>query len=134
MKRLFAAAILVCAAVPALAQPPAASPVPSGPACLRQINMYSFDPVPGNRALIVVDRSRVRYRVNFQVPCYNLQYKLGLRFKTFGTSNLACVERGDQVLVRDVATPGFCMIQSVEYQTPALDQKDAADAAARKKP
>jgi hypothetical protein len=126
MKQLFVGAALMCAAGPAFAQPPATP-------CLQQVNMYSFDPAPGNRALIVSDRGHLRYRVNFVVPCYNLQYHLGVRFKTFGTSNLSCVSRGDQVLVRDVAGPPVCMIKSVEYQTPALDQADAATAAARKK-
>ena len=126
MRPLFATIVLVCAAVPAFAQPPATP-------CLQQVNMYSFDPVPGNRALIVTDRGHLRYRVNFVAPCYNLQYHLGLRFKTFGTSNLSCVSRGDQVLVRDVAGPPVCMIKSVEYQTPALDKADADAAAARKK-
>ena len=75
--------------------------------------------MPGNRALIVESPgNHRRYRVNFQVPCFGLQYHLGLRFKTFGTSNLSCVERGDQVLMRDVGGPGFCMIQSVRVPDP----------------
>ena len=124
MKRLFAI-LLVCAAVPAAAQTPPAK------ACLTQINMWSFDAVPGNRSLIVTTRDHQRYRVNFQAPCYNLQWHLGLRFKTFGSSNLACIQRGDQVLMRDQAGPNFCMIQSVEYQTPALDKADADAKAAK---
>ena len=128
MQRFLTTAILLCAAVPALAQPPADKP------CLRQINMYSFDAVPGNRSLIVEARDHRRYRVNFQVPCYGLQFHLGLRFKTFGTSNLSCVERGDQVLMHDVGGPGFCMIQSVQYQTPDMDRADAAAKAARSRP
>ena len=125
MKRSLTLAILLCATVPSFAQSP-------DKPCLQQINMYSFDPVPGNRSLIVIDQRRRRYRVNFQAPCHDLQFHMGLRFKTFGTSNLSCVERGDQVLARDVGGPGFCMIQSVQYQTPDMDKADAMAAAAAK--
>ena len=133
MTRYLFAAALVFSAVPALmpawAQPPA--PVPQEPACLRQVNMYDFKPVPGNRSLIVIDQGGKRYRVNFMGQCYNLQYPMGLRFKTHGTSDLSCVSKGDQVTFRDPAGPGICIIRSVEYQTPALDQQDAAQAAAK---
>jgi hypothetical protein len=128
MTRYLLAAVLLFSAVPAMAQAPAP---PSDPACLRQINMYDFKPVPGNRALIVIGRDRVRYRVNFMGQCYDLQYPLGLRFKTNGTSNLSCVSRGDSVRFRDPARPGICIIHDVQYQTPALDQQDAATAAAK---
>ncbi len=62
--------------------------------------MYDFKPVPGNRSLIVIDRCGERYRVNFIGQCFDLQYPLGLRFKTNGTSNLSCVSKGDSVLFR----------------------------------
>ena len=127
MTRFLTAAILVCAAVPALGQ----APQPAERACLEQINMYGFDPVPGNRALIVTDIRHRRYRVSFMGPCYNLQWHLGVRFKTFGTSNLSCVSRGDQVLLRDAIGPSSCIGQSVEYQTPAMDQADAQAKAAK---
>jgi hypothetical protein len=129
MRRYFLTAALFFFAMPALAQP--ASP-PAGPPCLSQINMYDFKFVPGNRSLIVVDRARQRYRVNFIGTCYNIQYHLGLRFKTNGVSRLSCVSRGDSVLFRDPAGPGICIIHDVQYQTPALDQQDAAAAAAMK--
>ena len=132
MTRYLLTAVLLCSAVPAIAQPPSQPAAPSDPACLRQVNMYDFKPVPGNRSLIVIGRDRQRYRVNFMGQCYDLQYPLGLRFKTNGTSNLSCVSKGDSVLFHDPATPGICIIRSVEYQTPALDQQDAALAAAAK--
>lgn len=135
-RTLFAAAFfasMVPASMSAWAQPPAPPPgTPAEPACLRQIDMYDFKPVPGNRSLIVIDRGRKRFRVNFVGQCYDLQYPMGLRFKTNGTSNLSCVSRGDKVLFHDPAGPGFCMIHDVQYQTPAMDQLDAAAAAARK--
>ena len=119
--------VLLCTVVPAMAQPPAK-------ACLTQINMWSFDPTPDNRALIVNTRDHQRYRVNFMGRCYNLQWHMGLRFKTFGTSNLSCVEKGDQVLMHDPVGPNACIIQSVEYQTPAMDRADAMAKAAGKRP
>jgi hypothetical protein len=132
MPRYLLTVALLCSAVPAMAQPLAQPAPPSDPACLRQINMYDFKPVPGNRSLIVIGRDRQRYRVNFMGQCHDLQYPMGLRFKTNGTSNLSCVSRGDSVLFHDPAQPGVCIIRSVEYQTPALDQQDAAAVAAVK--
>jgi len=127
---LFAAALF--SAVPVFMPAWAQSPAPAEPACLRQVNMYDFKPVPGNRALIVIDRGGKRYRVNFMGVCHDLQYPLGLRFKTNGTSNLSCVSKGDSVLFHDPAQPGICIIRDVQVQTPALDQQDAAQAAAAK--
>lgn len=130
MKYSLLAAGLLLVAVPAIAQP--APPPPSEPPCLRQRNIYDFKPVPGNRSLIVTDLARKRYRVNFVGACYNLQYHLTLGFRTRGVGTLSCVERGDSVLQRDVVGPNTCIIQSVEYQTPALDKTDAEAAAALK--
>lgn len=133
MTRILLTALLACAAAPAFAQssqPP--KPIPDEAACLRPINLYSFSPVPGNRSLLVIDQSRRRYRVNFMGVCYNLQYHLGVAFKTRGAGNLSCVSKGDSVIVRDAATPGPCIVKDVQYQTLALDQADAAEAAAKK--
>ena len=131
MNRSLLAAALFFVALPAAAQP-AAPPAPSDPPCLRQRNIYDFKTVPGNRSLIVTDLARKRYRLNFVGVCYNLQYQLGLAFRTRGVGTLACVERGDSVLQRDVVGPNQCLIQSVEYQTPALDKADIEAAAAAK--
>ena len=135
MTRILLIALLTSAAAPAFAQSAPlnpAQPVPSEPACLRPINLYDFKPVPGNRSLIVIDQFRKRYRVNFMGVCYNLQYHLGVAFKTRGAGNLSCVSKGDSVIIRDAVTPGPCIIKDVQYQTVALDQADAAAAAAAK--
>ena len=129
---LFSVAVFVCAAAPAIAQPPAPSPVPSESPCLRQGQMYDIKPVPGNRPLVVTDLARKRYRLNFIGTCYNLQYHLGVGFRTHGVGSLSCVDKGDSVIVRDVVTPAPCIIKDIQYQTPALDQADAAAAAAAK--
>jgi hypothetical protein len=135
MTRNLLIALLACAALPAFAQPSQPyppKPIPNEPACLRPINLYDFKTVPGNRSLIVIDQSRQRYRVNFMGVCYNLQYHLGVAFKTRGAGNLSCVAKGDSVIVRDQVTPAPCIIKDVQYQTVALDQADAAAAAATK--
>jgi hypothetical protein len=111
-------------------QPAAA---PAGPPCLRQGYIYDFQNVPGNRSLVVIDRARKRYRLNFMGVCYNLQYHLGLGFKTHGVGTLSCVAKGDSVVMRDAVGPNWCVIKDIQYQTPALDQSDAAAAAAAKK-
>ena len=130
MTRSLLAAGFLLLSVPAIAQP--APPPPSEPPCLRQRNIYDFKTVPGNRSLIVTDLARKRYRLNFIGTCYNLQYQLGLAFRTRGVGTLSCVEKGDSVLQRDVVGPQECIVQSVEYQTVALDKADAAAAAALK--
>jgi len=130
MTRCVVTAALLFAAAPAMAQTPA--PAPSEPPCLRQGYIYDFQNVPGNRSLVVIDRARKRYRLNFMGVCYNLQYHLGLGFKTHGVGTLSCVAKGDSVVMRDAVGPNWCVIKDIQYQTPALDQSDAAAAAAAK--
>jgi hypothetical protein len=123
-----AASLLVTTA--AIAQPPPTSQ--QEPPCLRQRNIYSFDTVPGNRSLVVVDTARKRYRLNFMGVCPNLQYNIALAFQTRGVGTLACVQKGDAVYQNDPAGFGQCIVRDVQYQTPAMDKADAAEAAARK--
>ena len=130
MTRSLLIAALLCAAAPAMAQ--TAAPAPSEPPCLRQGYIYDFQNVPGNRSLVVTDLARKRYRLNFVGVCYNLQYHLGLGFKTHGVGTLSCVAKGDQVVMRDPVGPNWCVINDIQYQTPALDQADAAAVAAAK--
>jgi hypothetical protein len=106
-----------------------AAPTP----CLRQGYIYDFQNVPGNRSLVVIDDARKRYRLNFMGVCYNLQYHLGLGFKTHGVGTLSCVAKGDSVVMRDAVGPNSCVIKDIQYQTPVLDQSDAAAAADAKK-
>ena len=130
MTRSFLIAALLCAAAPAFAQTP--GPTASEPVCLRQGYIYDFQNVPGDRSLVVTDRARKRYRLNFMGVCSNLQYHLGLGFKTHGAGTLSCVAKGDQVVMHDVVGPNWCVIKDIQYQTPALDRSDAAAAAAAK--
>jgi Family of unknown function (DUF6491) len=132
MTRSLLIAALLFAAAPAFAQTPALSPTQTDPVCLRQGLIYDFKPVPGNRSLVVIDRARKRYRLNFMGVCSNLQYHLGLGFKTHGVGTLSCVSKGDQVVMRDVVGPNWCVIKDIQAQTPELDKTDAAAAAAAK--
>jgi hypothetical protein len=128
MTRIIWIAALLCAAVPAVAQtntPYPPKPIPDTPACLQPRNLYDFIPVTGNRSLIVIDRARQRYRLNFIGICQNLQYHLGVGFKTHGVGGLSCVAKGDSVIVRDVVTPAPCIIKDVQYQTAEMDKADA---------
>jgi len=135
MTRNLLIALLACAALPAFAQPSQPyppKPIPNEPACLRERNIYDFKPVPGNRSLVVIDLARQRYRLNFMGVCSNLQYHLSVGFKTHGVGGLSCLSKGDSVIVRDVVTPAPCIIKDIQYQTAAMDQADAAAAAAKK--
>jgi len=132
MTRALLITLLISVAAPALAQSYPPKPIPNEPPCLRQANIYDFQTVPGNRSLVVIDRARQRYRLNFMGTCYNLQYHLSLGFKTHGAGGLSCVAKGDSVIQRDVVGPDQCIIKDIQYQTAALDQSDAAAAAAAK--
>jgi hypothetical protein len=120
---------LLCTALVAIAQPPAP---PEENACLRPAQIYDYHPVPGNHAIIITDLARKRYRLTFMGTCHNLQYHIALAFKTHGVGSLSCVARGDEAQLNDPVTPVPCIVQKIEYQTQALDQVDAAAAAAAK--
>ena len=124
IRSLVLAVTLVCVTLPVMAQPYREQDKREAP-CLRQRNIYDYQVVPGNRSLIVTDLSRQRYRLNFMGRCYNLQYHLGLAFKSRGVGTLSCIERGDEILMNDPVGPNQCIIQSVELQTRVLDQADA---------
>jgi len=126
MTRYILAALLTCMALPALAQPDAPAPVPTGRVCLRQGQIYDYQYAPGGRALIVIDQSRVRYRLTFMAKCYDIDKDFGLRFKTRGVGSLSCVAKGDSVLLHNAGSPRECFIREIEYQTPFLDRSDLA--------
>jgi len=132
MKRLVLCAAALAAS--ALAAVPArAADAPAAPVCLEIGQVYDFKPVPGNRSLIVIDRARKKYKVGFMGICPDLQFNLGLGFKSFGTGRLSCLAKGDYVIARDPAVPmNRCPIKTVEAYTPAMEQADAAAAASAK--
>ena len=111
---------------------PTGPPPPSEPPCLRQRNIYDFKTVPGNRSLIVTDLARKRYRLNFMGVCYDLQYQLGLAFRTRGVGTCPVSNEAIPCFSAMWSAHSQCIIQSVEYQTPALDRADIEAAAAAK--
>jgi len=129
---VFLTGALLCTDLAAIAQPPPAPPPPAEQACLRPAQIYDYHPVPGNRAIVVTDLARKQYRLTFMGICRDLQYHIALRFKTFGVGGLSCVGRGDQLQMNDPVNPNPRIVQNVDYQTPAMNQADAAAAAAAK--
>lgn len=132
MTRNILIALLIFTATPAAAQ--RSTPPQTGRPCLRPANFWSFELVPGNRSLVVVDRSRQRFRLDFMGVCNNLQFHLRLGFRTRGTGRLSCVSRGDSVfMINDPVGPRTCIIRDVSFQTPDMDRADAEAAAARRR-
>jgi len=119
IRKLLVVAAMLCVTAPALAQSDRDRP------CLRNRNIHDYQLVPGNRSLVVTDIARHRYRINFVGRCYDLQHNFGLAFRTRGVGSLACVTRGDSVYNNAAIGAGRqCIVESVEYQTRALDRRD----------
>jgi hypothetical protein len=131
MKRtIYAAALLAMGvgfATPVLAQGT------SSQVCLQPIRFYSWKALD-NRTVIVTDRLHHDFKLSLAPGCYNIDYSLGLGVKSFSTSRLSCVARGDQVIVpRDAGMPRqTCFIQKVEAYTPDMAKADAMAKAAAK--
>ena len=124
IRHVLLAATLLCVAVPAVAQPYGDRDRREAP-CLRQRNIHDYQIVPGDRSLVVTDIAGQRYRLNFIGRCYDLKHNFGLAFRTRGVGTLSCVTRGDSVYNSQALGAGKqCIVESVEYQTRALDRMD----------
>ncbi|HET7083429.1 MAG TPA: DUF6491 family protein [Rhizomicrobium sp.] len=98
---------------PALAQN---NPPLTGSPCLQTGNIAEYRALPGDRTLLVIDKSRRQYRVDFTAACAALQVHPDLGFNRFNPSQFACLARGDSVYSsRDVGANRLCRIQSIEY-------------------
>jgi hypothetical protein len=129
---LCAAALLALGAFAGgTAQAAADKPAMDKSACLEPINYYSWK-VINDRAVVVTDKLRHDYKLSLEPGCFGLDFSMRLGFRTFSPSRLACVERGDWVIVpRDGGIPGQrCMIQKIEAYTHEMAQADAAAKAA----
>ena len=95
----------------------------------------SFSAIRGNeRAFVVTDKLRRRFRINLMYRCPGLDFNMAVGFKTLESGSLACIARGDTVISRDVTRAGDrCPISSVEPYTPAMEAADKAAAAAKPK-
>jgi Family of unknown function (DUF6491) len=107
--------LLLCLAMilPAAAQN---SPPLTGMPCLRTGNVSDYHALPGRRALVVIDKQRKQYRLDFAAVCESLQPNANLGFFTFNPSQYACMARGDSVYSsNDVGANRLCRIQAIEY-------------------
>lgn len=137
LSTLIMSATIALGAAPAMAQvqaapdgePTARPDTAAAPdQCLRIGNIWDYAPVPGNRALIVTDKTRRKYKLTFSGTCTGLEYHTGLKFHSRGFGRLSCLAPGDSVITHDVAGPPTCTISSV---TPYTAQMEKADAKAR---
>lgn len=104
--------------LPLMAVPAAAQNVPplTGMSCLQIGNVAEYHALPGNRALVVIDKQRKQYVLNFTAICGSLQPQANLGFSTFNPSQYSCLARGDSVYsANDVGAHRLCRIQSIEY-------------------
>ena len=106
--------ILMCAMMaPAAAQN---DPPLTGTPCLLIAKVVDSHPLPGRRSLVVIDRDRRQYRLDFTAACESLQVKTNLGFQTFNPSRYACLSRGDSVFSsNDVGANRLCRIQTIEF-------------------
>jgi hypothetical protein len=124
--------LLSVMALPALAQN---SPPLTGAPCLQTRNIAEYHGLPGNRVLVVIDKSRRQYRLDFAAACEALQIHPDLGFSTFNPNQYACMARGDSVYSsRDVGANRLCRIQSIEYfnEQPAAPEPPPAEAPGRR--
>lgn len=124
---------LLCALTP----PAAAQNFPplTGKPCLQTGNIADYRPLPGYRALVVIDRSRRQYRLRFDAACASLQIHPDIGFKAFNPSQYACLSPGDSVYSsRDVGANRLCRIQAIEYfnQEPAAPEPPPAEVPGRR--
>jgi hypothetical protein len=127
MRKLICAAALV-----AIGTAGAAEAATDPAACLEPIRFYSWKPL-NDRAVIITDRLRHDFKVSLRPGCHDLDFSFGLGVKSFSTSRLACVDRGDTVIVpRQIGEPRqTCWIEKVEAYTPEMAHADALAKAAK---
>jgi len=92
------------------------SPPLSGTPCLQVANVADSKPLPGRRSLVVTDKKGRQYRLDFTAVCEALQVRPEIGFRTFSTSQYACVARGDSVYSSsDVGANRLCRIHTIEF-------------------
>jgi Family of unknown function (DUF6491) len=103
------------------------------PNCIAPINFWSWKAQDKN-TVILTDRARHNFKVSLQPGCTDMSFALNIGVKSFSTSRLQCIARGDWVIVpRTAGIPGDrCAINKVEAYTPEMAKVDAAALAAAK--
>jgi hypothetical protein len=107
-----------CLLLMLLVTPAAAQNFPplTGTPCLQTANIAEYQPLPGKRSLVVIDKQRRQYRLDFAAVCESLQPQANLGFSTFNPSQYACLARGDSVYSsNDVGANRLCRIHAIEY-------------------
>jgi hypothetical protein len=107
-----------CLLLTLMTMPAAAQNVPplTGMPCLQTVNIAEYHPLPGNRSLVVIDKQRKQYLLNFTAACDSLQPHANLGFRTFNPSQYACISRGDSVFSsNDVGANRLCRIQAIDF-------------------
>ena len=102
--------------------PAAAQNVPplTGMPCLQTGNIAEYHALPGRLSLVVVDKQRKQYRLDFAAICESLQPNANLGFSTFNPSQYACLSRGDSVYSsNDVGANRLCRIRAIEFYNEA---------------
>ena len=98
--------------------------------CLQQSQIYNWKALD-NRTLIVEDNFHDKFKVGLMVDCQHLQFRENLGFKVFAGTALACVSKGDEVIVGSQIGPQHCPIKTIEPYSADMEKADkaAADAA-----
>jgi hypothetical protein len=107
-----------CLLLTLMAMPAAAQNLPplTGMPCLQTVNIAEYHPLPGYRSLVVIDKQRKQYLLNFTAACDSLQPHANLGFRTFNPSQYACMSRGDSVFSsNDVGANRLCRIQAIDF-------------------
>ena len=108
---------MVLAALPALAQ----APQPPAP-CLRGFQVREFKQLDSHALIVTADTHRA-YKLSFLDSCPDASSYSTLIIKTRMPGKLACVSRGDHVLVKNYGgPPDRCTVSSVEYYGPPSPQ------------
>ena len=109
----------------------ATAPAYAQPSCLQVGQIYSFN-APNDKTLIVEDNWHQKWKVSLMGSCINLSFKERVGFQSIGGMQLSCLDKGDNVLVRNPGFPQRCPITSIVRYTPQMEAADKAAAAAKK--
>ena len=107
-------ALALVTAGPALAQ----APLPPAPPCLRGFQIREVKALDSHNLIVTADTRR-SYKVTFIDPCPQAGSYSTLIIKTRMPGRLACVMRGDHVLVKNYGgPPDRCTVAEVAYYGP----------------
>jgi hypothetical protein len=109
----------------------ATAPATAAPSCLMVGQIWSWN-APDNKTLIVEDNWHSKWKLSLMGTCINLTFKERVGFKAFGGTQLSCLSKGDDVLVRNPGFPQRCPISDIVPYTPQMEAADKAAAAAKK--